>query len=98
MHKFSDFNIAPEVSSFTGDKIKIGRILNVEITVLGFKIKESTQKSGTKYLTLQIEKQGSQNIVFTGSKILMTQIQKIDKDNFPFTTTIVKDNEYYEFT
>jgi len=98
MKKFSDFNIAPEISSFTGDKIKIGRILNTEIIVLDFKIKDSTQTPGTKYLTLQIENKGFRNVVFTGSKVLMNQIQKIDKADFPFMTTIKGDNEFYEFT
>lgn len=98
MNAFKDFNIKPELNAFTGDKIKIDRIVNISIIIHGFKIEESTVKQGTKLLTLQIEKNKTKHIVFTGSKVLQQQIIKVPKDKFPFTATIVKNNEYYEFT
>lgn len=98
MTKFSDLGIKPKVNTFIGDKLKISRILNTDITVLDFKIEASKQKAGTEYMTLQIEKQGNKNVVFTGSNVLMQQIKQVPKDNFPFTTVIIGDNEYYEFT
>lgn len=98
MHKFSDFNIKPKVTSFVGEKIAVTRLFNLEIKVLDFKIEPSKQKEGTELLTLQIEKGGEKRIVFTGSTILIQMIKKVPDDKFPFTTTIKGDNEYYEFT
>ncbi len=98
MNNFKNFNIKPIVNNFTGDKIKIDRVLNVEITIHNFKIEDSTAKRGTKYLTLQIEKNDVKHVIFTGSTILMQMISNIPKNGLPFKTTISKKNEYYEFT
>ena|SRR5688572_27711827 len=98
MHNFKDLNIKPKINVFVGDKIPVKKILNVPISVLEFKIEPSKKKEGTDFLTLQIEKSGEKRIVFTGSKIMMDQINRVPKESFPFTTTIVNDNEYYEFT
>ncbi len=97
MKKFSDFKIKPSLSAFTGDKIKIEKILNIPIKVLAFKIEPSKHTSG-KCLTLQIEKNNTQHVVFTGSTILMQMIQEVPEDGFPFETTIVKESEHLEFT
>lgn len=98
MHNFKDFNIKPTVNPFVGDKIPVTKILNTEIKVLEFKIEPSKQKQGSDYLTLQIEKGGNKRVVFTGSRVLIDQIKNVPKEKFPFNTTIVKDNDYYEFT
>jgi len=74
------------------------RIINTEITVLDFKIEDSKVKSGTKLMTLQIEKAGTRHIVFTGSKVLMEMIKEVPKTGFPFKTTIIKESEHLEFT
>ena len=98
MNNFKNFGIKPELSTFTGDKIKIDRVLNAEITVLDYKIEDSKVKLGTKLLILQIEKSGTKHVIFTGSTILMQMIGKVPKENFPFITTIIKDSEHLEFT
>jgi hypothetical protein len=98
MNQFKDFKIKPEINHFTGDKIKIDKILNVPILVIDYKIEQSKAKPGTQLLTLQIEKSGTRHVVFTGSVVLRQMIERVDKDKFPFTTTIVKENEYLEFT
>lgn len=98
MTKFSDLGIKAKPNSFVGDKMKIDKIINQEIKVLDFKIDKSTKKENSDYLTLQIEKNDTKFVVFTGSKILMQMISEVSKDNFPFTTTIVKNNDYPEFT
>jgi len=41
MNNFKDFDIKAEINSFTGDKIKIDKVLNKEIKILGFKIEDS---------------------------------------------------------
>jgi hypothetical protein len=98
MNKFKDFNIAPRVNSFVGEKISVQKLFNLPIKVLDFKVEPSKQKSGTELLTLQIEKSGEKRIVFTGSKVLIDQIKRVPKNGFPFMTTIRGDNDYYEFT
>ncbi|BFM42695.1 hypothetical protein CFS9_13360 [Flavobacterium sp. CFS9] len=49
-------------------------------------------------MTLQIEVDERKRVVFTGATVLIQTIKKVPKDKFPFTTTIVKRNEYLEFT
>lgn len=98
MTAFKDLGIKAELSNFTGDKIKIDRLLNAEISVLDYKIEDSKVKQGTKCLVLQLEKNGTKHVLFTGSTILMQMIKQVPKDKFPFTTTIIKESEHLEFT
>lgn len=98
MNQFKNFNIQAELNSFTGDKIKIDKVLNREIKVCDFKIEDSKVKPGTKLLTLQIQKSDENHIIFSGSKYLMQQIEQVKKEQFPFTTTIVKESEHLKFT
>lgn len=98
MNAFKDLGIKAQPNSFVGDKLKLDKILNQEIKVLEFKIDKSIKKENSDYLTLQIEKNETKYVVFTGSKILMQMISEVPKDKFPFTTTIVKTNDYPEFT
>jgi hypothetical protein len=96
---FSSFGIKPEIKSLQGDKIKIERILNCPIVVEDYQIKDSkfTEGSG-RCLHLQIKKQGIQHVVFTGSTVLMDMISHVKKDQLPFTTTIIKENDHFQFT
>ena len=98
MNNFKDFGIKPEITAFSGDKIKINRVLNIPITVLDYKIEDSKAKPGTKLLTLHIKKEGTMHIIFTGSKVLTQMIQRVPENGFPFQTTIIKQNESFEFT
>lgn len=98
MFNFKDLGIKPKENSFTGKKIDIEDILNEEIVVYNFEIKDSTKKEGTKYLTLQIEFENKKRIVFTSGKLLMDVIQQIHPDNFPFKTIINKSDKRLEFT
>lgn len=98
MNQFKTFGIKPILSSFSGDKIKIDKILNMEIRILEFKIEPSKHKANTNCMTLQIEKQGTKHIIFTGSSVLMQMIKLVPKDKFPFRTTIIKESEHLEFT
>lgn len=98
MKNFKDFNIKPELTAFVGDKVKIDRIINTEIIIHDYKVSPSTQRENSQCLTLQIERGGIKHVVFTGSTVLIQMIEKVPKGNFPFTTTIIKENEYLEFT
>lgn len=96
MKTFKDFGITTDNKGFKGDKIKIERILNREVTVQAFKIVDSQFKG--KCLHLQILLNNTSHVVFTGSVNLMDMIQQVKQEDFPFTTTIVKENERYDFT
>ena len=99
MKKFSEFGIAPTINSLVGDKIKIERILNREITVTDFRIEDSKYgDAGSKCLYIQFNMGGQQHVVFTGSKPLIETIQLVPKSSFPFVTTIIKVDQRYEFS
>lgn len=94
--KFSDLGIKTVTKHFTGDKIKIQRILNKEITVINYQISPSQIKGN--YAQIQIELSGTKHVIFTGSTVLIDTLEQVDKNDFPFTATIVQENEHYEFT
>ena len=84
---FSDF--AEESKVFDGDKKKIEEILNKEILVLDFKLKESKHHRDTQYVTIQFKIDNMIYILFNGSRVLAAQLEKY-KDNLPFYTVIRK--------
>ena len=97
MRKFSEFS--KEEKGLDGDKEKIDSILNKEIVVTGFKVRNSKfskNKSG-KYLNLQFKIDDKTFICFTGSDVLIEQIIKYENE-IPFRTEIKKINRYYTFT
>ncbi|ODS87274.1 MAG: hypothetical protein ABS44_11700 [Chryseobacterium sp. SCN 40-13] len=98
MHNFKDLNIKPTFAAFVGEKVRMNKILNSEIIVHDYKIKDSEKKPGTKYLTLQISRKGEKEVVFTGSKTLMDMIEQVPKEKFPFATIITQDDQMYQFT
>lgn len=98
MKNFGDLGIRPSQKMFIGDKIKINRLMNREIVVNCFEVRPSKYpEKGKDALILQIEFEGESRIVFTGSKVLIDQVLQVGTDDFPFTTTIVKNGEHYEF-
>lgn len=98
MNTFKQFNLPPAQKGFAGDKIKIKKILNTEISVLDFKIQDSKFEGKGKRLDLQIEVKGVKHLIFTSATNLMEDVQRIPADGFPFLTTIVEENERYQFT
>lgn len=99
MKTFKDLGVSPTQPVLQGDKIKIDKVLNREIIVHGFQVRDSKfDKGNGKCLYIQIELNGERRVVFTGSGVLMETIQKVPSDAFPFTSTIVKDNDRYQFT
>ncbi len=103
MYKFSQFDIKAPAKSFVGDKIKMERILNREIVIHEYKLESSKVKSyqergSDKCLYLQISLNDQKYVLFTGSVCLIEQIEQVPKSNFPFTATIVKDNQRLIFT
>ena len=94
MKRFADF--AEEHKPLEGDKVKIDDILNQEIEVTGYSIKQSKYKE-SDYLTLQFKIDGNLNILFTGSGVLINQLEKYENE-IPFVTEIKKINKYYTLT
>jgi hypothetical protein len=97
MKNFSQFNIQVPDRGFEGEKIKMSRILNREIVVYDFKIGDSKVFKG-KCLHLQISFNNEKHVVFTSGSILIDMIQKVPDSGFPFSTTIVEENERFMFT
>ena len=93
--RFSDF--AEETKVFDGDKKKIEDVLNQEILIVDFKVKNSKHKQGSLYATIQFKIGDINYIVFTGSGVLIDQLEKY-KDSIPFYTTVKKIDRYYTFT
>ena len=98
MKRFKDFGIQTTIDAFIGDKIKMDRILNKEIMVEKYRIDDSKQKPGTKCLKLQLMVDGSHRVLFTGSTVLIDMIRHVPVNEFPFLTTIIKENERFEFS
>lgn len=95
---FKDFNISANITSFVGEKIKIKKIIDEEIVLLGYKIDKSKFGEDRNCLTLHLEFKNIKRIVFTSSKPLMQMIEEVNKDNFSFKTTIIEINEHFEFS
>lgn len=98
MKTFKELGIIVETptQSFIGDKIKVDRILNKQISVLDYKVEPSKYKGQCLYMQILVGE--DKRVVFTGSQFLITVLQQIPKASFPFTACIVKENEHYEFT
>ncbi len=92
--RFGDF--ATEAKLFDGNKKRIDDILNQEILIIDFKIKESKKRQGTSYATIQFRQDDTNHIAFTGSGVIISQLIKY-KENLPFNTTIKKIDKYYTF-
>ena len=98
MKKFNEMGIKQEPKGFTGDKIKINKVLNCEIIIRDYKLADSKFENGNgKCLHMQVEWKGTLYVLFTGSVALQSTIQKVAKEDFPFTATIIKDNDRLEF-
>jgi len=93
MKKFSEF---AKESILDGDKIRIDDVINEEIIILGYNIKDSKYKD-SNYLTLQIQRNDKKYVIFTGSEVLIDQIKKYENE-IPFLATIRKINKYYSLT
>ncbi len=100
MNSFKDFGIQPSVKKFVGDKIKIKKVLNVEIVIHHFNIGPSDfpDKGNGKRLDIQIEMDGTKYLLWTGSVQLQDMMLQVSETGFPFTTIIKEDGESYKFT
>lgn len=100
MNQFKDFGIKQPLPQYAGDQIKMSKVLNKQIIIHRYRIEESKfkDKGNGKRLDMQIEMNATLYIVWTSSVVLQETIKQIPAANFPFTTTIVLENERFEFT
>jgi hypothetical protein len=99
MKRFSDLNIVTHSDSFVGEKIKISKILNRDIIIVGYRIEDSKypkNKSG-KCLYLQIELEALKKVVFSGSDVLINTIIQVKKEDLPIACQIIQEGEHFEF-
>jgi hypothetical protein len=100
IHSFSEFATEDE-QAFEGEKVKIDNLLNKEIIVLKFKVRQSKyEDSNSKNcVTVQFREidDKTKKIFFTGSCVIMDLLQKYEQQ-LPFKTTIKKIDRYYTFT
>lgn len=97
MKSFAELGIKITDKGLTGEKIKIEKILNVQIVINNYKIVESKFEGKGSCLHLQITYKNEMRVLFTGSKGLIEQIEQVGKSNLPITATIVKEDERFEF-
>lgn len=95
--RFKDF--AKEHVPLDGAKLKIDDILNKEIEVIGFRIKNSkfAKANATTCLTIQFMLGEERHVVFTGSQVLLDQC-KVYEAELPFVATVKKIEKYFSFT
>lgn len=92
MNSFSEFDIKPAVKPFSGEKIDVQKLLNVEIVIEAFKVEPSKYKKD-ECLYMQIRHKGEQRVIFIGSKYLIQMIRQVPVDKFPFKATIISENK-----
>jgi hypothetical protein len=97
MKSFSEFGITTTQKGLKGEKIKIDKVINRLIMVKGYQIVDSKFEGKGKRLDIEIEVDKAERIIFTGSVVLMDMIKQVPENGFPFQTTIIKENERYEF-
>jgi len=94
MQRFSDF--AAETNILDGPKVRIDDVLNRELVVTGYSIRNSkfSKNRSGKYLTLQVQIEGDKRVLFTGSDVLIGQLEKYG-DQIPFAAIIKKVDRFY---
>lgn len=85
-----------------GKKVRIDDVLNVEVLIITFRLKESKYQntSAPDCLTIQFEypdKPGVRHVIFTGSTVLCDQLKRY-QDNLPFLATIKRIDRYFTLT
>jgi hypothetical protein len=95
--RFKDF--AKEHVPLDGAKLRIDDILNKEITVIGFRIRDSkfNKTNQPTCLTIQFILGDERHVVFTGSQVLLDQCKSYEAE-LPFMTTVKRIERYFSFT
>lgn len=99
MKQFSELSIKPSERSFTGDRIKMKKILGQKITIHDYKTKKSKypETGNGLCLYLQIDFENKKRVTWTNSVNLQEMMFKVPKTELPIEATIVEKEERYEF-
>lgn len=81
---------------FEGDKIKIDQVVDREIEILNYDVRESKQKPGTKCVVMQIRFEGKKRVIMGGYQFLCQVLELIDKSQLPLQT-IIRNKRGYIF-
>ena len=92
MMRFSEF---ADEAPFCGKKVRIDDVLNKPIVVKNFRITPS--KFHGECVSMQIEYNGKERVIFTGSVTLANQCRRYE-DKMPYLTTIIKTHRYYSMS
>lgn len=82
--RFGDF--AKDHVPLDGAKLKLADILNKEILVTGFRVKNS-KYNATSCLTIQFLMGEERHVAFTGSQVLLDQCKSYETE-IPFLATV----------
>ena len=100
IHSFSDF-ASDDEQAFEGEKVKVDNLLNKEIIVLKFKVRQSKYEDSNSKNCVTVQfcepDNETKRIFFTGSCVIMDLLKKYE-NQLPFKTTIKKIDRYYTFT
>jgi len=102
MNRFSDFADTSISPILDGKKISLDEVLDREIIVLNYRIK-NTKYSDAKNpdcLTVQFsfeDKPDDRRVFFSGSSVLMRQLEQY-KEKLPFISVIKRIGKYYTFS
>ena len=99
MVKFSEF-VEDDEKPIEGEKVSITNILNKEIVITKYKVRNSKYKDRCdKCATVQFYEESNERkrIFFTGSAVIIEQLEKYG-EKIPFMTTVTKIDKYFTLT
>jgi len=73
------------------------KLIDKNIIVKDFKFENSKFEGKDKRVDIQIEYREEPRLIMTDAKYIIQLLERITKDNLPFSTTIIKNGEHYEF-
>ncbi|MDX9690528.1 MAG: hypothetical protein RBT70_08750 [Alphaproteobacteria bacterium] len=98
--RFSEFADLSERPVMDCDKVSMQSVLNKEIKVINYRVKNTkfSYSKNDQCLTIQFEtEEGERKVIFTGSAVLIDQIERY-KEHLPFYATIVKTGKFFSFS
>jgi len=102
MNKFSEFADLSQTPVMDGKKVPLNEILEKEIIVLKYRIKNTkyADAKNPECLTVQFAFSKSPEehwVFFSGSNVLMRQLEQY-KDKLPFSSVIKREGKYFTFS
>jgi hypothetical protein len=89
--------IARDKLPMPGVKKRLDEVLNKQILITDFRIRDSKRRAGTQCLQIQFLMDNDVCVAFTGSTVLADQMEFI-KEKLPISTVILKIDKYYSFS